>query len=469
MPGYVVLVHGWSADASSMYPLRDFLTANGYAVTDILLSQYVSMDDDVRVEDVAKRMAAVLDGIAATTPRFDMIVHSTGGLVVRDWITRARPEPWACPVKRLLMLAPANFGSRLASAGKSFVGRVVKGWDNWFESGQERLNALELASDYQWRLAERDLVSRDGPALSPYGPGKTYAFIIVGSRGHTGGLEQITNEDGSDGVVRPSAANLNIVAVTVDFSTSETDPEIRPWSTRQGAEAIPIAILPDRNHGSILQPQTDTGFARSDQLGKLILQAMACDDDATYQQIQQDWDAVTADTASLAEADDATRARQFSQNCPSGSTLTPHMQVIVRVRDDAGHPVTDFFLEFFSPQTPGTDDTVLFQRCVLKDIHPNSLDPSIRCLFIDRDALFKDYYQDGRTSVALSLSAAKIGANIRYFDATAQGAAGHLMVHCENAADRAGLEGRLYRNQTHLVEIIVPRQPIDTVFAIPPP
>lgn len=269
----VVLVHGWSADASSLYTVRDFLVANGHDVTDVMLSQYISMEDDVRVEDVSKRMASVLDDIASRIPEFDMIVHSTGGLVARDWLTRPREDPWTCPVKRLLMLAPANFGSRLAATGKSFVGRVIKGWDNWLETGQEMLNALELASDYQWRLAQRDLLSADGPAPSPYGPGKIYPFVIVGSRGHTSGLEQITNEDGSDGVVRPCAANLNVAGITVDFSTSEANPDVRPWAPRQGAENIPFAILPDRNHGTILEPATDTGFTNSALLGQLICRA----------------------------------------------------------------------------------------------------------------------------------------------------------------------------------------------------
>ena len=44
------------------------------------------------------------------------------------------------------LVAPANLGSPLAAKGKSLVGRIAKGCNNWFETGSEMLNALELAS-----------------------------------------------------------------------------------------------------------------------------------------------------------------------------------------------------------------------------------------------------------------------------------------------------------------------------------
>jgi len=53
-------------------------------------ADYISKDDDVRVEDVAKRMGEVIDGMIASgdlDKSFDMIVHSTGGLVARAWLT----------------------------------------------------------------------------------------------------------------------------------------------------------------------------------------------------------------------------------------------------------------------------------------------------------------------------------------------------------------------------------------------
>jgi triacylglycerol esterase/lipase EstA (alpha/beta hydrolase family) len=133
----VVIVHGWSDNSKSFEPLARFLKRNGYQAVPIWLGDYPSREDDVRVEDVARRMEAVIREYMASgklSNSFDMIVHSTGGLVARQWVS-AYYASGRCPMKRLIMLAPANFGSVLAHKGRSFIGRIVKGYDNWFETG----------------------------------------------------------------------------------------------------------------------------------------------------------------------------------------------------------------------------------------------------------------------------------------------------------------------------------------------
>src|ERR1700722_755289 len=118
MPAQVAIVHGWSATSESVLRLRDFLPGHGYPRTQNWLGDYVSMDDDVRVEDVGKRMESVIRAAIVAnqlTVPFDLIVHSTGGLVAREWLSRFYPDGQNAPVKKVIMLAPANFGSRLAS------------------------------------------------------------------------------------------------------------------------------------------------------------------------------------------------------------------------------------------------------------------------------------------------------------------------------------------------------------------
>lgn len=247
-PAQVAIVHGWSDSARSFENLRGFLIKNNYAPTEIWLSDYVSTDDDVRIEDVAARMEHVVTAHIEEGKLklpFDMIVHSTGGLVAREWVSRFYFERGrACPVRRLVMLAPANFGSRLASLGKSMIGRLAKGWNNWFQTGAEMLAGLELASSYQWRLARRDLFAGEGDATSPYGADKVMPFVITGSRGYPEGLRQIVNENGSDGTVRCCAANLNATGLTVDFSR-EGEPEVRGWTPRGHNLEFPFLLLPD--------------------------------------------------------------------------------------------------------------------------------------------------------------------------------------------------------------------------------
>jgi len=463
----VVLVHGWSATSASMLDLKRFLQDRGFGVTDVWLGDYISMDDDVRVADVARRMQRVLRSERDKLGKFDMIVHSTGGLVAREWLTHFYPDGLGkpddpCPIKRLLMLAPANFGSRLAASGKSFIGRIAKGWDNWFHTGEEMLNELELASRYQWNLACRDLISEDG-GQSPYGSGRVLPFVIVGSRGYQDGLKQIANENGSDGTVRPAAANMNVNGITIDFSAGVT-PDVKMWSTRSGAEKLAFAVLADRDHGTILEPAKHTGSSRSDLLGSLITRALDCDD-ATYPSVCDEWDNVSADTVELSEHPDALQA-VFPNSRPTSQALHQYFQIIVAVQDDDGRPVHDYFLEFFCPEVSGEEDSVLFHQSVLDDVHTNTLDASRRCLFVDRTDLEDVFYKDGRKSVAISLSAAPIGTNIRYFDSTHEGAVAQLVVHAKSDLDREKLDARLRRNRTHLVSIVIPRRPLDNVFRL---
>lgn len=115
---------------------------------------------------------------------------------------------------------PANHGSPLAAKGKSLVGRLAKGWNNWFETGAGMLGALDLASPYQWSLAQRDLLARGGGAGSPYGKadGKVLPFVITGTYPYASGARKLVDENGGDGTVRVPAANMNTRGRTIDFS-----------------------------------------------------------------------------------------------------------------------------------------------------------------------------------------------------------------------------------------------------------
>ncbi len=479
MPAHVAIVHGWSDTSKSFHDLRDFLVAHGHQATQIFLGDYISMDDDVRVEDVAKRMKIVLDESVAAgklTERFDLIVHSTGGLVAREWVARFYPDGASCPARRIIMLAPANFGSALAALGKSMIGRLAKGWNNWFQTGTQMLRGLELASPYQWRLACRDLLdpSPGGQGDGPYGASvdKVWPFVIIGSRGYPSGLRQIVNENGSDGTVRAAAANMNVVGMTIDFSDNpEKPPPPRIWRRRSGDLRIPFAVLPDRDHSTIVRPDEDPGSQPvfSAHLGQLILGALNCDTPEKYRQMHDDWDLASDATAALVH-DHAALQSAFKRDAPEPAALHQYFQVVTRVRDDHGQPVDDYFLEFFAPQERSDRPGIYFHKEVLEDVHVNKQAPSLRALYVDRTDLLMKYYplipQKDKREVALSISAAELGPNVRYFDKTRVGARGNMVVHAENEGERSELKARLLRNTTHLVEIIIPRQPVDKVFKL---
>lgn len=471
MPKQVLIIHGWSDTSKSFRSLAAFLEKHDYKPKLLWLGDYISKDDDVRVEDVARRMAEVIDEKMSTgelDKTFDMIVHSTGGLVARAWLTsRYKGAAASCPLKRLIMLAPANYGSKLAASGKSFLGRVVKGYDNWFQSGQAMLNDLELSSQFQWDLAQRDILIPPGSdSTTYYGESLVWPFVIVGTHPYANFFRQIVNEDGSDGTVRVCAANLNARGVTIDFSQQNPGKLFTVWESRVGCD-VPLAVLPTRTHGSVVDPEradkdNREGIAETDDekqlLGRLILEALACPNFAAYNAIQTAWNQITENTA----------ARRFSP--PDGAKpeyFNQYLQMNSSVVDDHGIPVDDYFLEFFSnPKKKNDSADAYLHTKVIEDVKKNSINPSLRNLFFDRTELVEGYYKllPNRVDPTLfmSICAASLGKNISYFEREKEGAEQWVPIHMEGE----GMGKWLKRNTTHFVQIIIPRKPARNVFRL---
>jgi pimeloyl-ACP methyl ester carboxylesterase len=467
----VLIVHGWSDTSNSFHALARYLGEHGFEARTLWLGDYISMEDDVRVQDVAIRMADVIDQRIAAgdlQPSFDMIVHSTGGLVARAWLTtRYRGEAERCPVKRLVMLAPANYGSKLAAIGKSMLGRLLKGLKHGFHTGTSMLNDLELSSPFQWELAQRDvLVAPGGDAARYYGDDRVWPFVIVGTHGYTALLRQIANENGSDGTVRVCAANLNARGVTIDFR--ETDPQrmMRPWDTRLQCD-VPLAVLPTRTHGSIIDPDRSESDNQEDiveteeekqQSGRLILEALECASFDAYRGIQERWESLSEETLE--------RGKPESEH-PQAESFHQYMQVNAYVVDDHAKPVADYFLEFFSnPDRADDAANVYLHANVLEDVKKNSQNEALRNLYFDRTDLVEGYYkrfaEGAKPVLYMSISAAAPGAKVHYFDPDDASAAGMVPVHLEGDKTKRWLR----RNSTHFVQIIIPRRPVEDVFKL---
>ena len=469
----VLIVHGWSDTSKSFSPLVNFLRNAGFNAMGLWLGDYISLDDDVKIEDVAKRMEVLVREKLASgqlKAPFDMIVHSTGGLVARQWIsTYYLGDVGKCPVKRLVMLAPANFGSKLASMGQSMLGRVLKGWNNWFHTGKEMLASLELSSPFQWQLVQRDLLVPDGESdgRAVYSEEGVWPFVLTGTHPYPSALRQIVNEDGADGTVRAAAANLNTRGITIDFAKDENNPELRFWRNRSSA-VFPFAILPDRTHASIIDPAApdiEAEAATQQRLGALILRALNCETFADYQQIAAEWHQISEDTAALADNDTA-RAKLFLGGDKSQEFFHQYIQVNVQVVDDHGADVTDFVIEFSGPDWKRNDGpTVYFHREVLEHVHTNSYNAAYRCLFVDRTDLLNEFYRRIGKNVekvlTLSISAKAPGDNVTYFSNYKRGAPGEMVIHTlEDTAQARWLQ----RNTTQFVRIVIPRSPSDGVF-----
>lgn len=473
MARQVLIVHGWSDTSKSFHSLSRFLRDNSFDVRDLWLGDYISLDDDVRVQDVARRMGEVIEDLQSSkhlAEEFDVIVHSTGGLVARAWLTtRYEGRADKCPMKRLVMLAPANYGSKLAATGKSLLGRVIKGYNNWFQTGQSMLNDLELSSPYQWELAQRDVVVAPGSQSNDkyYGADRVWPFVIVGSHPYASALRQIVNESGADGTVRVCAANLNAKGVTIDFTRDDGDPMlIQTWGTRLEVE-VPLAVLPTRTHGSIVDPAREDkdnrdSIAETEEerllLGTLVLEALSCDSFDTYQAIGSRWSEISEMTASRKSSPpQGSKSEYFHQ----------YMQMNAYVTDDQGKPITDYFLEFFSNRSKANDDAnVYLLTKVLEDVKKNSINEALRNLYFDRTDLMEGYYpmlpDKTQPTLYMSISAASPGKNIQYFEREKKGANRLVPVHLQGDATQRWLK----RNTTHFVQMVIPRKPGSNVFKL---
>ena len=224
----LVLIHGYSDEGASFRAWERILEERGYDVAMIHACTYRSLTNEVTIKDIAEgfdRALRIRSGLDADEP-FDAIVHSTGMLVIRAWLTvyAGRRDR----LKHLIGLAPATFGSPLAHKGRSWLGALFKGnrhlGPDFLEAGDKILDGLELGSRYTWDLAHLDLLGDE----TFYGPTRRtpYVFIFCGNQSY-GGLRQLFDEPGTDGTVRWASCPLNTRKIVLDLTR---DPE------REGSE-----------------------------------------------------------------------------------------------------------------------------------------------------------------------------------------------------------------------------------------
>jgi len=354
------------------------------------------MSDDVTFDDLAtglqRRFTELGKQGTLTLKPFslDVIVHSTGGPVVRHWLHHylndvCKGDLACCPVRSLIMLAPANFGSRLAVQGKSALAKLFKGgMEHGFQTGKRILEGLELGSPVLWRIADGDLFG--DKACYPCRPEGPFVYVLSGSDtyGHLKGLvAKGANENGSDGTIRAAAASLNSIKIEADY-TQPDSPSARVVLQRN--EPFAFRVMPGVNHSTIVPKD---GQDRTNVTFSLILECLSVSTVEQYKALSDRWE---AETRTFFE-----RQRQK----PPGEAVDPHQQFIVRVRDELGNDVADYRLEFhivddsirsscwqndtetLQKLQAYQDYTMFLQEQVVMDVQAHSVNPSYRTFFVN--------------------------------------------------------------------------------------
>jgi hypothetical protein len=398
MADLTVIIHGWSDVSDSFQGLKKRLVAEGVGtVKEILYADYESREDSITFNDVVSglhdcfRAEGIIDEEGKALKKIDVIVHSTGGLVIRNWIYcyyyKDGDRIKDCPVEKIVMLAPANFGSPLAHRGKSFLGSLIKGrWKmgDFLEVGRQLLNGLELASPFQWRLAHQDLLSE-----KPYfNATQIQVTVLVGAKDYEG-VRGWVNKPGTDGTVVIAGTSIDTVKVVLDFARPDDDGEDYvpfAWNETNAADDFAFGVLKELDHGSIVGESAEGGSEVSGH----IVTALKASTAAEFRALQKSLEEVTKQTyAETAEDED-------------GNIVPAHQvyqQFVVHAMDQFGEEVRDFTLEFFVLAARKVTDagvindgriawkeeayTQLMNDAMLREVHTHSIDSSFRRLLVD--------------------------------------------------------------------------------------
>ena len=399
----IVILHGWSDTSDSFEPLARLVRAKlERQVSIISLADYISMEDEVRFDDLAEAMndAWRKHNLPGEKGGVDAIVHSTGGLVIRDWLQR-NYEPVDAPIKHLVMLAPANFGSPLAHKGRSLIGRVYKGFiakrpkGRSFETGTHILKGLELASPYTWQLAKRDRFGRGG---TMYQPGNVLCTVLVGNTGYHG-ISSIANEEGSDGTVRVSTANMSCVRINAVFPARPDDEGVGydvEYELEESSGATAFGVLDGHNHGTITlshRKRDPVGRVErtkrdGDLLEKIVRGLTVTDEEF------ETWCQELADRNRALLPSTATR----------GGRKHGLQNTVVHVQDQYGVSVDDYLLEFYEEDDDRDRIAELFHKSAIRKVHKYSGDASYRSVYVDCTRLRQTIDKVGE-ALSLSLTA----------------------------------------------------------------
>lgn len=438
MAKHIVIIHGWSDEGKSFKNLASNIaqwSKRPPVVIDI--ADWISLQDKVTYADIAVAMQrAWLKLKLPTTPRsVDIVTHSTGALVVRDWMTRFYRSD-SVPIHHFLMLAPANFGSPLAHKGRSFIGRVVKGWNKFLgQTGTEILKGLELGSPYTVNLAKKDLFSND----TWYGSGKILATVLVGNVGYDG-VEAIANEDGSDGTVRISTANLNCSLLQLPLDSNQKAKG--DWKLLKSKGEIAFGIIDQENHSTIV---LKNGGPKNPHTLSLIQNALTVEDQA-----------FSVNNGSFPWQQEIHAADPFVEDrSPS------YLNLVAHASDNLGQDISDYFLQVYRKVNTDRKFEKEIYEDVFRTVHAYEDNPAYRSLYLSVKDLMAIIGRYTIETLYLSITAQPV------FEPP-QNPVGYRSISAANADGlpiaKKDIPTFFTPHRTLIAEVVIERQIDDAVF-----
>ena len=459
----LLIVHGYSDGSTSFTGLADFFVKeNLYKKKDIYFVDYSSMDDHASFRDFADKLN---DGYHRICPDFetiDVVCHSTGALVTRAWLAlhyvrnRKHGLNRPCPVRHLLMFAPANFGSDLAAMGQSFLGKTRTTFFNkhsrktdFMESGKVVLQGLEPASPFQWELSHYDLHGEHGSYFNPANAEshRCYPFVFAAGYSYTGLQARLLKKrakPGTDGTVRISGTSLNTRKCHFSFDGNTGIEWVE--NDRKYAD-IPFVVFDNFNHGNIINA-TGRNFTGKNRPGDLARRALWMDALENY-------------------IDLATEFRNISgsnyKKMDSGYK-DEYQQFFFKVRDDVGLPVDDYFIDFYVQHSNGTIHkqlTAVFDDKFETSFYRHSADSSCRAMLLNCRELkdFKKELDQAYAKLVFDITAASRLPDVSYKPGY------YIIYDGKKAVADLGLTF-IYPNTTTLVDIIMNRVQTDKLLNV---
>ncbi|MET1255666.1 hypothetical protein [Aliikangiella maris] len=399
----ILLIHGYSSEGKDnkvedIYgTLPDFLKKEfgEENIESINLSRWISLNDGVRLDDISFAMERALNSDqyrSLLSGGFHVIIHSTGALVVRNWIRKYSAKP--SPIINLIHLAGANFGSGLAHIGQGRLSRWGRYLFGGTGVGKHILQALEFGSAETLNLQTHFLTS-DNDIYEDY---QVQEFCIIGSQ-TLSFLRQVpiryVKEDSSDNTVRTSAGNLNFNYILISPTKTADDLTVKKLNEliekrknnetfkeenyqydltglSENRQPIPFTIAYETAHfgddiGIV------TGKSNRSAVIPLVIKALkTAQDKIAYTKMVQFFEQNTSKTFQR-----VTKLKGNITDWDKQAQYEAHAQLIFRLTDQYGRPVEEYDITFKSK-----NKKMNRLESMIEDDHVNEQNPANKTLYL---------------------------------------------------------------------------------------